>query len=196
MPGRSYIVCAMVFALVLARANAFSQGVAALADARFDSLGRVAMANFVEGKFFWKTHFDLLVPKSDSALFSQFATQRKDKHVFYGTDVAAVPKVADDTERQLHVFSSIRRTISYEQGGKDTVFERATISVNGYTPGYVTTPFVSTFEVFRDTIVPSVRSIPMATGDEQHSFWDGTLKPVLVTVGAAAIVALFFLIRS
>jgi hypothetical protein len=196
MPGRSYIVCAMVFALVLARANAFSQGAAALADARFDSLGRVAMANFVEGKFFWKSHFDLLVPREDSSLFVQFALQRKDKHVFYGNDPKIVPKLADDTERQVHIFTSIRRLLTYEQGGKDTVFARGSIAVSGYTPGYVSVPFVSTFEVFRDTILPSARINTIATDTPQHSVWDSTLKPVLVTVGAAAIVALFFLIRS
>lgn len=196
MQSRFYIVVCIVFALVFARANAFSQGASVLKDLRFDSLGRVAMANFVEGKFFFKSHFALLVAPQDSALFSLFAKQRPEKHVFYGSDPAKFPRPEDDTERQLHVFTSVRRVVDYEQAGRDTVFVRGSLAVKGYTPGYVPVPFMSAFEVFRDTIVPSARITTTVADEAPHSLWDSTLKPVLVTVGAAAIVALFFIIRS
>lgn len=190
-----HIVSVTAFALVLARANAFSQSPSALADPRFDSLGRVAIERFVDGKFFFKHPYDLLVPTADSSLFSLFAMHRHDKHVFYGSDASVIPTNPDDSERQLHVFTSIRRHIDYEQGGKDTTFVRATLALEGYTPGYVPVPFISSIEVFRDTIVPSAR-IMVTDEAPADSFWNSTLKPVLITVGAAAIVALFFLIRS
>ncbi len=33
-------------------------------------------------------------------------------------------------------------------------------------------------------------------GSESNSFWDSTAKPILVTLGAVAVIALFFLIRG
>jgi hypothetical protein len=36
----------------------------------------------------------------------------------------------------------------------------------------------------------------MDTVDEEESFWESVLQPTLVTLGAATIIALFFLIRS
>jgi hypothetical protein len=32
--------------------------------------------------------------------------------------------------------------------------------------------------------------------NEPKSFWDSTAKPILVTLGAVAVIALFFLIRG
>ena len=37
---------------------------------------------------------------------------------------------------------------------------------------------------------------PVVNSDTPQTFWDSTVEPIIVTVGAAAIVALFFIIRS
>lgn len=36
----------------------------------------------------------------------------------------------------------------------------------------------------------------LSTSNEPSSFWDSTAKPILVTLGAVAVIALFFLIRG
>lgn len=55
--------------------------------------------------------------------------------------------------------------------------------------------------VFAAYVMEGVKDLPyeelvIPLEDNQDGFWDSILQPALVTLGAAAIVALFFLIRS
>lgn len=52
--------------------------------------------------------------------------------------------------------------------------------------GYVTSSVIDTDSLMRTSLT--------VTQNEEESFWDDTLQPILVTAGAAAVIALFFFV--
>jgi hypothetical protein len=68
------------------------------------------------------------------------------------------------------------------------------LSVTGFAGMQPPRYFEGSVTIFRDTIASHLVSVPHE--DKPKTFWESTAEPILVTLGAAAIIALFFIIRS
>ncbi len=180
MPGGIRIVVLMLLALVCARANGLAQ-TTQFSDPRFISEGKPVIRKFldsVERVYSLGSHsYSLSYSNDDSSFFS---------HEPITITGASLSVRFDRIERRLDQ--------SYAPDGR--TFLCGSITLKGtMVASDMEIHFSSNHPLFCDTIISSGRTITGPKGKEE-GFWESTAQPVLVSVGAVVIVALFFMIRS
>jgi len=189
--GNRIILCAIVlFALAFARANVYAQFQSA------DTVGKSIRTDMIDSRDLWEG--------IDSLLKSHGLTVARVRIVCDTLDRRLLSRVGFPTSNSNSTQLIIDHIFGYKKffkggwhskdlfNGRD--IDERVVAVDGKIEfsdsSHQSIPFSFTRTL---TLIPlSDDHIP----EFPESFWDSTAKPILVTLGAAAVIALFFLVRG
>ncbi|HYM21078.1 MAG TPA: hypothetical protein VEW28_08760 [Candidatus Kapabacteria bacterium] len=190
------ILLLFTFALAFARANVFAQDRSGLDDARFVTLAPQIVLAFLDhcisDSLHWKNNFTLAAVSGDSLVLLQFIHSHSGIKTIFTSD-GSLAKTPLQDPFMIKV-AKLTRHIEVTETSTPASVRTASmdISVGSFVGMQPPRYFTSTVTIFRDTI----RQLGTSAQEKPKTFWESTAEPVLVTLGAAVIVALFFIIRS
>ncbi|MEI8134955.1 MAG: hypothetical protein WCH46_07740 [bacterium] len=141
--------------------------------------------------------YDRLVREAIDSVLNAHGLSTKNTGILFETgiqvDSTLLNSVRDDNIIFIRDLSRNQRVIRTSEQGEEGEY-----SITGKYA--ITKRGVSLAELnglVRNTLQRTRRySLNLIESDSPHSFWDSTAKPILVTIGAAVVIALFFLIRG
>lgn len=191
MPFYGKIVLVVTFALVFTRANVFAQGSAPestpmpfpvsavdpmLIELGCDSILKAQGLTRVETRIY----LDTMVPR-----LQQYCLKRTVSNPRATIVIKQLAALQQEGCRNCEIIPN--------QSTGTTVYGQAVLMFDSPTKASIPFAFHSGMVYNGPVLLPEAIEPPQKN---DGSFWDSTAQPIIVTLGAAVIVALFFLIRS